>query len=47
MKSIKTELHIEWEDDATIEIRYFPSIRQAKNYIKRYKPSNYTLYKKS
>ena len=29
MKPIKTNLHIEWEDDVTIEIRSFPSIRSA------------------
>lgn len=45
MKPIKTELHIEWDDDVTVEIRYFPSIRSAKKYIKRNGLTNYTLYK--
>ena len=45
MKPIKTELHIEWDDNVTVEIRYFPSIRQAKKYIKSNRPNKYTLYK--
>jgi hypothetical protein len=35
MKPIRTELHIEWDDGVTIEVRYFPSIRKTKKYIKQ------------
>ena len=43
MKPIRTELHIYWDDGCTIEVRYFPSIRQAKNYIKINRPNNYKI----
>lgn len=45
MKPIKSELKIYWDDDVTIECRYFPSIRQAKNYVKTNGISNYKIVK--
>jgi len=45
MKPIRTELKIYWEDDVTIECRYFPSIRQAKQYAKRNGIANYKIVK--
>ena len=45
MKPIKSELKIYWDDDVTIECRYFPSIRQAKSYAKTNGISNYKIVK--
>ena len=45
MKPIRTELKIYWEDGVTIECRYFPSIRQAKQYVKRNGIANYKIVK--
>ena len=45
MKPIKSELKIYWDDDVTIECRYFPSIRQAKNYAKTNGIRNYKIVK--
>lgn len=45
MKPIKSELKIYWDDDVTIECRYFPSIRQAKSYVKTNGISNYKIVK--
>jgi hypothetical protein len=43
MKPIKTTLKIYWEDGATIEQRYFPSIRSTKQYVKDNGIDNYQI----
>lgn len=45
MKTKPIELHIEWDDGCTIEIRYFDSICDAKRYVKEYGIKNYTFFK--
>ena len=39
----RTTLHIYWEDGMTIELRYFPSERAAKNYVKANGCVNYMI----
>jgi hypothetical protein len=46
MKAIRTEVNIYWNDDVTIETRYFPSIRKANKYIKDNGIAKYRLFKK-
>lgn len=43
MKAIKSTLKIYWEDDVTVELRYFPSISQAKKYVKTNGIANYII----
>jgi hypothetical protein len=45
MKPIRTELHIDWDDGVTVEVRYFPSIRKTKEYIKQNGVINYRIEK--
>lgn len=45
MKPIKTELHIYWDDDMTIEIRYFRSISLAKAFVKRNGVGKHKIYR--
>jgi hypothetical protein len=46
MKPIRTELHIEWDDGITVEVRDFPSIRKTKKYIKQRGVINYRTEEK-
>jgi len=43
MKPIRTTLKIYWDDDVTVEERYFKSIRQAMRYVKDNGITNYQL----
>lgn len=36
-------LHIYWDDDVTVELRYFPSEKSAKRYAKRNGVVNYNI----
>jgi hypothetical protein len=47
MKPIKTELHIYWDDDVTIEVRYFRSISLAKAYVKQNGVDKYKIYRQN
>ena len=42
-KGIKSTLHIYWDDNVTIEQRYFPSRRSAKRYAKNNGCINYKI----
>lgn len=46
MRKGKVELHIEWDDDCTVEIRYFDTKKEAKAYAAGHgiPRSNYTIY---
>lgn len=43
MKQIATTLKIYWEDDVTVECRYFPSRRKAMLYAKANGIKNYKI----
>ena len=46
MKPIKAIQKIYWQDDVTIEKRYFPSISLAKKYVKQNGIVNYQIERK-
>lgn len=46
MKPIKSILKIYWQDNVTVEERYFPSISLAKKYVKQNRIVNYKIEKK-
>ena len=39
----KSTLHIYWDDDATIELRYFPTEKAAKEYAEANGCTNYMI----
>lgn len=43
MSKKKSTLHIYWDDDVTIELRYFPSKKAAKKYAKDNGCVNYMI----
>ena len=46
MKPIKSILKIYWQDNVTVEERYFPSISLAKRYVKQNGIVNYKIERK-
>ena len=40
----KVELHIEWSDECTIEIRYFDTRKEAEEYAKYNCLTDYNIY---
>lgn len=46
MKPIKSILKIYWQDNVTVEERYFPSTSLAKKYVKQNRILNYKIERK-
>lgn len=46
MKPIKSILKIYWQDNVTVEERYFSSITLAKKYVKQNRIVNYQIERK-
>ena len=46
MKPIKSMLKIYWQDNVTVEEKYFPSISLAKKYVKQNRIVNYKIERK-
>lgn len=46
MKPIKSILKIYWQDNVTVEERYFPSISLTKKYVKQNGIVNYQIERK-